>query len=84
MHFLKMTPNKKFPLLRCTCIQWPYTKLVATNVSNPITEWPGLWGNQYKNIKIDLFLMCVEDTVNNVDVDDGHTMGIQVMYIMDT
>ena len=37
----KMMLNKKLPVLKCTCAQLPYQKLVAIKVSNPSTEVPG-------------------------------------------
>ena len=43
MHLLKMTPNKKRPVLNFICAKLPYRKLVATRVSKPSTELPGLW-----------------------------------------
>ena len=50
-NFLKMTHNKKYPVLICTSIQQTHRKLSGTEVSNPSTEWPESLGNWYKKIK---------------------------------
>ena len=41
VNLLKMMPNKKGVLLKCTCEKWPYWKLVATKVSSTSTEQTG-------------------------------------------
>ena len=68
VHFLKMTPKNKFCLWDCTYIQWPYWKLVAKENSSPSTEWPGLWGNKHKKIKIKI--SCIWYFINNGNILD--------------